>query len=78
MKITIKNNSYSPRNTVQYVICSVLEDVNKNFDKYAPVLIEDFNEMDSESKACLDKWKSKVFDKLDKFLEKDLFNNGAN
>lgn len=57
---------------VRYVIASVLENVKENFNEYAKVCVKDFTEFNKNDLEAIDKWKQRVFSKLDTFLGKKL------
>ena len=56
---------------VRTVICSVLEDVQNNFDEYAKVYIKDFDDYTESEKLSIEQWKYKIFKKLNEFLKRD-------
>lgn len=62
---------------VRTIICSVLEDLENNFDSYAELYTKDWNEYTLDEKEKIEQWKYKIFHKLNTVLKKEgLKNNG--
>lgn len=74
MTITLNDKELTPKNFVRYVTCSVLEDVEHNFEKYASVVYPEYAQMTELDKAKLNDWKHKFFVQMNKSLRKDDFN----
>lgn len=55
---------------VRTVVCSVLEDVDKHFEDYAKTFITNYDEYNEEDLLAIDRWRAKVFNKLNSFLNK--------
>lgn len=71
MNIPMNDKSVTSNELVRTIICSVLEDVQNNFDDYAKVYIKDFDDYTESEKLSIEQWKYKIFKKLNEFLKRD-------
>lgn len=74
MKLTIQNKEVTPLDFNKYIVCKVLEDIDKNYIEYVKVAYpgsKDFTESDI---ATLNNWKHRLIVKLNKYLNKEQFN----
>jgi len=71
MNIPMNDKSVTSNELVRTIICSVLEDVQNNFDDYAEVYIKDFGDYTETEKLSIEQWKFKIFKKLNEFLKRD-------
>jgi hypothetical protein len=67
----MNDKSVTSNELVRTIICSVLEDVQNNFDDYAKVYIKDFDDYTESEKLSIEQWKYKIFKKLNEFLKRD-------
>lgn len=67
----MNDKSVTSNELVRTIICSVLEDVQNNFDEYAKVYIKDFDDYTESEKLSIEQWKYKIFKKLNEFLKRD-------
>ena len=75
MSMMINNKKVTTNELVRIVVCSVLEDLQNNFDEYASLYVKDFNTFSEDEKLKLEQWKAKVFHKLNVAMKKeDLLN----
>jgi hypothetical protein len=56
---------------VRLIVCSVLEDLEINFDEYAKIYVKDYDTLTEDEKTKVAQWKVKVFDKLNKCMKKE-------
>ena len=63
MALVLNNKNITTNEFVRLIVCSVLEDLEVNFDEYAKIYIKDY-ELTDEERQKLNQWKSKVFAKL--------------
>ena len=73
MKIKIKEKELTPSLVINYILSSVIEDIDNNFDDYASIALKDYNTFDEETKNKLKQWKEKNIKKVNMFLHKDQF-----
>lgn len=73
MKIKIKEKELTPNLVINYILSSVIEDIDNNFDDYASIALKDYNTFDEETKNKLRQWKEKNIKKVNMFLHKDQF-----
>jgi len=76
MILKVNNQNLTPKNFVRYVTCSVLEDLEANFEKYATITHPEFANLSEMDKAKLNEWKHKFFVQMNKTLRKDEFGEG--
>jgi hypothetical protein len=70
MALVLNNKNITTNEFVRLIVCSVLEDLEVNFDEYAKIYIPDY-ELTDEERQKLNQWKSKVFAKLNSTMKKD-------
>jgi len=73
MKIKIKEKELTPSLVINYILSSVIEDIDNNFDDYASIALKEYNTFDEETKNKLRQWKEKNIKKVNMFLHKDQF-----
>lgn len=73
MKIKIKEKELTPNLVINYILSSVIEDIDNNFDDYASIALKEYNTFDEETKNKLRHWKEKNIKKVNMFLHKDQF-----
>jgi len=73
MKIKIKEKELTPNLVINYILSSVIEDIDNNFDDYASIALKEYNTFDEETKNKLRQWKEKNIKKVNMFLHKDQF-----
>ena len=66
MALVLNNKNITTNEFVRLIVCSVLEDLEINFDDYAKIYISDYDSLTPEEKTKIAEWKVKVFDKLNK------------
>lgn len=67
----MNNKSVTTNELVRTVICSVLEDVDLNFEDYAKLYVKDYNDYTENEKLSIEQWKFKIFSKLNSVLKKE-------
>ena len=70
MALVLNNKNITTNEFVRLIVCSVLEDLEVNFDEYAKIYIKDY-ELTDDDRQKLNQWKSKVFAKLNATMKKD-------
>lgn len=70
MTHTMNGKVVTTKELINYVIASVVEDVQNNFDTYANVCIKDYNELNEQDHDAIDKWKARAFRKVNTCLGK--------
>ena len=76
MALVLNNKNITTNEFVSLIVCSVLEDLELNFDEYAKIYIKDYNTITEEERLKIDKWKQKVFNKLNTVLRRnDILNH---
>lgn len=70
MTHTMNGKQVTTNDLISFVIASVLEDVDKNFDEYAKVCITDWNDFNEGDMDAIAKWKPRVFGKINTRLGK--------
>ena len=71
MALVLNSKNVTTNEFVRLIVCSVLEDLEMNFDDYAKIYIKDYDTLTEDEKFKIDQWKVKVFDKLNKAIKKD-------
>jgi hypothetical protein len=71
MALVLNSKNVTTNEFVRLIVCSVLEDLEMNFDDYAKIYIKDYDTLTEDEKFKIDQWKVKVFDKLNKVIKKD-------
>ncbi|MBO7691851.1 MAG: hypothetical protein J6T10_04355 [Methanobrevibacter sp.] len=71
MNLPMNNKSVTTNELVRTVICSVLEDVDLNFEDYAKLYVKDYNDYTENEKLSIEQWKFKIFSKLNSVLKKE-------
>jgi hypothetical protein len=71
MALVLNNKNITTNEFVRLIVCSVLEDLEINFDDYAKIYIKDFDTLTEDEKTKIAQWKVKVFDKLNKCMKKE-------
>ena len=71
MSLVLNSKNITTNEFVRLIVCSVLEDLEMNFDDYAKIYIKDFDTITEEEKLKIAEWKLKVFDKLNKCMKRD-------
>lgn len=75
MAILMNNKKVTTNELVRTVVCSVLEDLENNFDEYASLYVSNYKNFTEDEKLKLEQWKAKVFHKLNVAMKKeDLIN----
>lgn len=75
MPLQMNNKIVTTNELVRTVICSVLEDLENNFDSYAELYTKDFEEYTSDEKEKIEQWKCKIFNKINRVLKKQGLKN---
>lgn len=76
MALVLNSKNVTTNEFVRLIVCSVLEDLEMNFDDYAKIYVKDYDTLTEDEKFKIDQWKVKVFDKLNKAIKKDeILNN---
>ena len=70
MPLQMNEKIVTTNELVRTVICSVLEDLENNFDSYAALYTKDFEEYTTDEKEKIEQWKCKIFNKLNRVLKK--------
>ena len=70
MPLQMNDKIVTTNELVRTVICSVLEDLENNFDSYAALYTKDFEEYTPDEKEKIEQWKCKIFNKLNRVLKK--------
>ncbi len=70
MTHTMNGKQVSTNELISFVIASVLEDVDKHFDEYAENCITDWEELNEGDMDAIEKWKPRVFGKINTRLGK--------
>jgi len=70
MTHTMNGKQVSTNELICYVIASVVEDVQKNFNTYASVCIKDWDDLNEADHEAINKWKARVFSKVNTRLGK--------
>lgn len=73
MKLNVQNREVSPLDFSKYVICKVLEDVDKNYIEYIKVAYPESKNFTESDIAVLNSWKHKFIVKLNKYMNKEKF-----
>jgi hypothetical protein len=71
MALVLNSKNVTTNEFVRLIVCSVLEDLEMNFDDYAKIYVKDYDTLTEDEKFKIDQWKVKVFDKLNKAIKKD-------
>lgn len=70
MKHTVNGKECTTDELICFVIASAVEDVYNHFDEYAEQVIHDWNEMNDGDMEAIEKWKPRVFSKINTRLGK--------
>jgi hypothetical protein len=77
-EIDIKDKNYTPVETSRILICSILEDLEDNKDKYLEKLCHSWNQYSEEEKEkvynAISKTSSKLYKTLERFILIDKIN----
>lgn len=73
MKLKVQNREVSPLDFSKYVVCKVLEDVDKNYTEYLKVAYPESENFTESDIATLNNWKHKLIVKLNKYMNKEQF-----
>ena len=76
MKLVIQNQEMTPKTFAKYVLCKVIEDVDKNYLEYVKSIYPEVEQMSDNDIVKLNDWKHKLIMQVNKFLNKDEFSNG--
>lgn len=76
MKLVIQNQEMTPKTFAKYVLCKVIEDVDKNYLEYVKSIYPEVEQMSDNDIVKLNDWKHKLVMQVNKFLNKDEFSNG--
>jgi hypothetical protein len=71
MALVLNNKNITTNEFVRLIVCSVLEDLEINFDDYARIYVNDYDTLTEEEKTKIAEWKVKVFDHLNKCMKRD-------
>ena len=71
MALVLNNKNITTNEFVRLIVCSVLEDLEINFDDYAKIYIQDYDSLTPEEKTKIAEWKVKVFDKLNTCMKRN-------
>lgn len=74
----MNGKSVSTNELICYVIASVVENVQENFNEYAKVCIKDFDDLNESDFEAIEKWKPRVFQKVNTRLGKRNMVDGEN
>jgi hypothetical protein len=66
----------TPKTFAKYVLCKVIEDVDKNYLEYVKSIYPEVEQMSDNDIVKLNDWKHKLVMQVNKFLNKDEFSNG--
>lgn len=66
----------TPKTFAKYVLCKVIEDVDKNYLEYVKSIYPEVEQMSDNDIVKLNDWKHKLIMQVNKFLNKDEFSNG--
>lgn len=73
MKLTLKNREVTPLDFNRYIVCKVLEDVDKNYLEYLKVAYPESSNFSESDIATLNSWKHRLIVKLNKCMNKEQF-----
>lgn len=74
MKLKVQNREVSPLDFNKFIVCKVLEDVDKNYLEYMKVAYPESKNFTESDIATLNNWKHKLIVKLNKYMNKEQFN----
>lgn len=74
MKLKIKNKEVTPLDFNKFIICKVLEDIDKNYMDYVKVAYSESRNFTESDIATLNSWKHRLIVKLNKYMNKEQFN----
>lgn len=74
MKLTVKNREVTPLEFNKFIVCKVLEDVDKNYIEYLKVAYPESSNFSECDIATLNSWKHRLIVKLNKYMNKEQFN----
>lgn len=75
MPLQMNEKIVTTNELVRTVVCSVLEDLENNFDSYAKLYTKDWDEYTTEEKEKIEQWKYKIFQRLNRVLKKEGLKN---
>lgn len=73
MKLKVQNREVSPLDFSKYIVCKVLEDVDRNYIEYLKVAYPESENFTESDIATLNNWKHKLIAKLNKYMNKEQF-----
>lgn len=71
MALVLNNKNITTNEFVKLIVCSVLEDLEINFDDYAKIYVNDYDSLTEVEKTKIAEWKVKIFNRLNNTLNKD-------
>lgn len=74
MKLKVQNREVTPLDFNKYIVCKVLEDIDKNYEEYLKVAYPESRNFSESDIAALNSWKHRLIVKLNKYLNKEQFN----
>lgn len=75
MRLLVQNTEMTPKTFAKFVLCKVIEDVDKNYIEYVKAVYPEVENMSENDIVKLDEWKHKLVLQVNKFLNKDEFAN---
>lgn len=69
--LQLRDKNVTSNELVRIVICSVLEDLEHNFNEYAKLYDENYDDMTDNELETINRWKCKIFEKLNSVLKKE-------
>lgn len=76
MKLVVQNTEMTPKTFAKFVLCKVVEDVDKNYMEYVKSIYPEVSQLSENEIVKLDEWKHKLIMQVNKFLNKEEFANG--
>jgi hypothetical protein len=71
MALVLNNKNITTNEFVKLIVCSVLEDLEINFDEYAKIYVNDYDTLTEAEKTKIAEWKVKIFNRLNNCMKRD-------
>lgn len=71
MALQMNDKTVTTNELVRTVICSVLEDLENNFDSYAQLYCKNYNTYSNADYEKIEQWKTKIFDRLNQTVKRE-------